>query len=561
VTSASPLLILDVLIFLPFVVAGLVLLLPQGEKAQVRAITLMGMLASLATALWAWASFDRDATVEYQFEHQVPWLTDLGVSYHLGVDGLSLSLVLLTAVLGPLAVLSAWRTVQHREREFHVALLVIQGATFGAYCALDTLLFYGFFELLLLPMAFVIGLWGAEDRRRVAMKYFVTMLVGSVLLLLGFIAVAVLAAPESGRTFDAPTITVALQGASRELAIALKHGPITDGVVSPLAFGLYRYGPGLFALLALGFAVKVPLLPLHTWVPETQAQAPAAASLLLSGKLGVYGFWRFALPFFPLAARNAQTVVAAVAVVGIVYASLVALSQRDIKQLLGYATIAHLGLAVLGVFAFTTEGASGSAWQLVSHGLTAGALFLLAGFVQERRLSRVMTDYGGVAKVMPLFAATFVVATFGSIAVPGTSGFVGEFLVLLGSFKSQLPLGFGAAAATSLVLGAASMLWLVQRVCFGPLSHQANRALADLTGRELVAVLPLVALIVVLGLKPQPLLDVINSSAERSVARLSFSLAEDVVDDGALMAGEGLPSPAHTDATPARRTHPEAAGL
>lgn len=527
--------ILNLVIFFPLAVAALVAFLPKDEKGQIRAVTLAGMIGSFFTTLWAWFRFDTHSPVEFQLEYRLEWLADAGISYHVGADGLSVALVLLTGVLGPMVVLSSWTFVQDRVKEFHVALLVLQTAMFGAFVSLDTLLFFMFFEAVLVPMYLLIGVWGSEDRQKAAVKFFLYTMVGSVLMLLALFAVYFLAAPAGARSFDYSTMYNGMMGASRELANYLKVNPDGNGIgLSPVAFALFKYGPWLFAAFSLAFAIKVPMFPLHTWLPDAHVQAPVAGSIVLAGvmlKLGTYGFWRFAVPLFPVAARQHQVFISALAIIGIVYGALMCLAQRDIKKLIAYSSVSHLGFCMLGIFAFTAEGATGSAYQMLNHGISTGALFLLFGMLYERRHARLMSDYGGIARVMPVFAAFFLITTFSSIAVPGTNGFVGEFLVLLGTFKSNLPLAFGVIASTGVILGAAYMLWMVQKVFFGQVTHQENLALKDMNRRELIAALPFIILIVVMGLRPQPFLDVLNTSTERYIARAKYASGDGPGDD------------------------------
>ncbi|MBL8917153.1 MAG: NADH-quinone oxidoreductase subunit M [Archangium sp.] len=528
--------ILNLVIFFPLAVAALVAFLPKDEKGQIRAVTLAGMILSFITTLWAWSRFDTHSPVEFQLEYRMQWLADAGISYHVGVDGLAVALVLLTGVLGPMVVLSSWTFVQERTKEFHIALLVLQTATFGAFCAIDTLLFFMFFEAVLIPMYLLIGVWGSEERQKAALKFFLYTMVGSVLMLLALFAVYFLAAPSGARSFDYSTLYNGLMNASRELAQNLQQNPDGSGVgrLSHVALALYTYGPWLFAAFALAFAIKVPMFPFHTWLPDAHVQAPVAGSMVLAGvmlKLGTYGFWRFAVPLFPVAARQHQKLFATLALIGIVYGALMCLAQRDIKKLIAYSSVSHLGYCMLGIFAFTAEGATGSAYQMLNHGVSTGALFLLFGMLYERRHARLMSDYGGIARIMPVYAAFFLIVTFSSIAVPGTNGFVGEFLVLLGTFKSNLPIAFGVIATTCVILGAAYMLWMVQKVFFGQVTHQENLALKDLSGRELAAAIPFILLIALMGLKPQPFLDVLNTSTERYVARAKFAAGEGSSDD------------------------------
>ncbi len=527
--------ILNLVIWFPLVVAALVAFLPKDEKGQIRTVTLFGMIGSFLTTLWAWSRFDTHSPVEFQLEYRLQWLSDAGISYHVGADGLSVMLVLLTGVLGPLVVLSSWSFVDERVKEFHIALLVLQTATYGAFVAIDSLLFFMFFEAVLIPMYLLIGVWGSEERQKAAVKFFLYTMVGSVLMMLALFAVYFLSAPSGARSFDYSTMYNGLMGASRELAGYLKANPGGDGAgLTPVALALFKYGPWLFLAFALAFAIKVPMFPLHTWLPDAHVQAPVAGSIVLAGvmlKLGTYGFWRFAVPLFPVAARQYQTFFSVLAVIGIVYGALMCLAQRDIKKLIAYSSVSHLGYCMLGIFAFTAEGATGSAYQMLNHGVSTGALFLLFGMLYERRHARLMSDYGGIARVMPVFTAFFLITTFSSIAVPGTNGFVGEFLVLLGTFKSNLPVVFGVLAATGVILGAAYMLWMVQKVFFGQVTHQENLSLKDVNRREMAAALPFILLIVIMGLMPQPFLDVLNTSTTRYIARAKFAAGDGPSDD------------------------------
>lgn len=527
--------ILNLVIFSPLLFAALIAFLPKGEKNQVRAITFIGMVANLATCVWAWSRFIPASPVEFQLEYRMEWIREIGLSYHVGVDGLAMGLVLLTGILGPLVVLASWTFVDERVKEFHLALLVLQTAMLGALCALDTMLFYIFFEAMLIPMYLMIGVWGSEERQMAAMKFFLYTLVGSVLMLVALLAAYFLAAPPGARSFDYATIYNGLMSANREVSQYLAANPKGDGsTLMGAAATLFRFGPWMFLAFAVAFAIKVPMFPLHTWLPDAHVQAPAAGSIILAGvllKMGTFGFWRFAIPLFPAAARQYQLAIAVIAVVGIVYGALMSLAQRDIKKLIAYSSVSHLGFCMLGMAAYTAEGATGSAYQMLNHGVSTGALFLLFGFLYERRHARLMSDYGGIARVMPVFAAFFLIVTFSSVAVPGTNGFVGEFLVLLGAFKSKLPLWLGAIAGTAVILGAAYMLWMVQKVFFGQVTHQENLGLKDLNKRELAAAIPLLLLIAVMGLKPQPILDVLNHSTNRYLARAKYASGEGADDE------------------------------
>lgn len=520
--------ILNLVIFSPLVVAALVMFMPKNEKSQIRAITLLGMLFNLATCGWAWSRFQPRGP-EFQLDYRLRWIDEIGLSYHVGVDGLGMTLVMLTGILGPLVVLACWTFIDERVKEFHLALLVLQTAMLGAICALDVLLFYIFFEAMLVPMYLLIGVWGSEERQMAATKFFLYTLVGSLLMLVALLAAYFLAAPSGQRSFDYASLYNGLMSLNREVAACTALGDCSN--LTAAAAALHRWGPLMFIAFSIAFAIKVPMFPFHTWLPDAHVQAPVAGSMILAGvmlKMGTFGFWRFAVPFFPVPARAYQLPISILAVIGIVYGALMCLAQKDIKKLIAYSSVSHLGYCMLGMFALTGEGATGSAYQMLNHGVSTGALFLLFGFLYERRHARLMTDYGGIAKVMPVFTAFFLIVTFSSIAVPGTNGFVGEFLVLLGTFKSSLPLWVGVLATTCVILGAAYMLWMVQKVFFGTITHQENMTLSDLSLREMAAAVPLLLLIVVMGLRPQPVLDLLNPSSTRFLARANYARSNEL---------------------------------
>ena len=517
--------LLNLVVYLPLFFAALVWMLPSQERGQIRTITFIGMLVDLAAGVWAYLRFEPGGA-EFQLEYRARWLEQLGVSYHIGVDGLSVSLLLLTVFLGPLVVMASQTYITERVKEFHISLLLLQMVMLGALVSLDVLLFYIFWEAMLIPMYLLVGVWGSEDRQMAAVKFFLYTLVGSLLMLVAIVAVYFLSSTPGTRSFDYATIYNSLVTANRQISACMGTGGAC-GALPGLAGQLYRFGPWLFAAFALAFAIKVPLFPLHTWLPDAYVQAPAGASALLSGimaKIGLYGFFRFAIPFFPAAAYQHRPLLGALAVVGIVYGALMCLAQRDVKKLLAYSSVSHLGYCMLGLIALTGEGASGSAYQMLNHGVSTGALFLLFGFLQERRNSRLMSDYGGIAKVVPVYTAAFLILTFSSLAVPGTNGFVGEFLILLGTFKSNLGVAYGVLGTLGVVLGAVYLLWMVQKVFLGPLTHRDNQNLMDLNAREALTVLPFVVLVVVMGLMPQPFLDRINPATERFVARATLGM-------------------------------------
>ncbi|WP_434387071.1 complex I subunit 4 family protein [Melittangium boletus] len=518
--------LLNLVVYLPLLFAVLVALLPAGERGQIRAVTLIGMAVDLVLGIWAYARFEPSGS-EFQLEYRVRWLDQLGASYHVGVDGLSISLVLLTVFLGPVVVLASSTSITERVKEFHLSLLLLQVAMMGALVSLDVLLFYVFWEAMLIPMYLLVGVWGGEDRQAAALKFFLYTLAGSLLMLVAIVALYFISSTPGTRSFDYASIYNSLVVANRDIAACVSAVGRDCTRLDGMGGILFRWGPWLFAAFALAFAIKVPLFPLHTWLPDAYVQAPAGASALLSGimaKIGLYGFWRFAIPLFPAAAHQHRPVLATLAVVGIIYGALMCLAQRDVKKLIAYSSVSHLGYCMLGLVALTGEGASGSAYQMLNHGVSTGALFLLFGFLQERRHSRLMSDYGGIAKVVPVYTTAFLLLTFSSLAVPGTNGFVGEFLILLGTFKSGLGVAFGVLGTVGVILGAVYLLWMVQKVFFGPLTHRDNQALTDLNAREFVTVLPFLVLVVVMGLRPQPFLDRIHPATERFVARASLGV-------------------------------------
>ncbi|ADO73658.1 complex I subunit 4 family protein [Stigmatella aurantiaca] len=514
--------LLSLVVFLPLLFTGILAFIPAQEHGPIRVLSLLGLLADGAVSLWAWLRFD-PAGAEFQLEHRASFLELGGVSYHVGVDGLAISLVMLTALLGPVVVLASWRSVQERVKEFHLALLVLQVFTMGALVSLDLMLFYIFFEASLLPTGLLVGVWGGALRNKASARYFLASFAGSVLMLVSLLAVYSVALPAGQRTFDYALVSNTLQEAHRELAAC--RTPVAEcGALSPLAQSVGNWGTWIFAGFALAFAVKSALFPVHRWLAETQSEAPRAASVLLAIKLGAFGFWRFGFPLFPDASQQFRGLLTVLAVISIVYGALMCLAQRDIRRFLAYATISHLGSILLGMLTLTEEGATGSAYHMINQGLSTAAIFLLVGFLQEQRGSKQVQDYGGLARTMPRFAGAFVLITFSLIGLPGTNGFVSEFLVLLGAFKSNLSPAVGALAATGVILSAAYMLWLVQKVLFGPVRHPENHALRDLHGREWVMTVPFLVLVVVLGLKPQPILDRLEPASRRFVARSSVGM-------------------------------------
>ena len=423
----------------------------------------------------------------------MPWIESFGIGYRIGIDGISLVLILLTTFLMPLTVLSAWTAVEKRVKEFVIALLVLETGMLGAFIALDLFLFYVFWEAMLIPMYFLIGVWGGQRRVYAAIKFFIFTMAGSLLML-----VAILVVAYNGGSWDF----------SLKTALTQSYGRTTE--------------IWLFAAFALAFAIKVPMFPVHTWLPDAHVEAPTAGSVILAGvllKLGVYGFIRFAFPMFPTAAVASLPVLGWLAIAGIIYGALVAWVQPDMKKLVAYSSVSHLGFCMLGLAALTTEGTAGAVFVMIAHGVSTGALFLLVGVLYERRHTRVLADYGGIARKVPIFAFFLVMTAMASAGLPALSGFPGEFLVLLGTFTAggREQALWAILASIGVILAAVYLLHLVAKVLFGPLQNPANETLRDMTPREVLVLAPLMVLALVLGLKPSVVLDPVEPAVARFV--------------------------------------------
>ena len=462
--------------------AGLALLaVPRDNEPLLKGAALAATLATLLVTLKLYAGFD-PALAAMQFRLDLAWIPAYGISYALGIDGISLLLIALTALLMPVSVLASFSYIKEAQRGYYVCLLLLEAAMIGVFAALDLIVLYLFWEGMLIPMYFLIGVWGGPRRIYAALKFFIYTMAGSVLMLAAILwVVAAQHAATGVWTFSIP----ALYGAA----------------LTPEA----QFW--LFAAFALAFAVKVPLFPFHTWLPDAHVEAPTAGSVLLAGvllKMGVYGYIRLAVPMFPRGAAEFAPWLAALGVTGVIYGSLVAWTQRDMKKMVAYSSVAHLGVVMLGVMAFEPAAVAGAVLQMVNHGLSTGALFLLVGVLYERRHTRMIEDYGGLAKVMPGFAAVFMIVTLSSIGLPGLNGFVGEALILFGSFLAYPWLA--SLAVSGVVLSAVYMLGMYQAVMFGPLRHTENKILKDLSPREWLYLLPLLFFIVLIGVWPNPFL-------------------------------------------------------
>ncbi len=487
--------ILSTVTFLPLVGAFLILMIKdEGAAARrnIRNVALFTTAFTFVLSLFIWAAFD-PGDARFQFVEKVDWLGS-GISYHMGVDGISMLFVILTTFLMPLCVLASWVSVEKRVKEYMIAFLVLETLMIGVFCALDIVLFYVFFEAGLIPMFIIIGVWGGKRRVYASFKFFLYTLLGSVLMLL-----AIMAMYWQAGTTDIPTL--------------LAHD---------FPAGMQTW---LWLAFFASFAVKMPMWPVHTWLPDAHVEAPTAGSVILAGillKMGGYGFLRFSLPMFPLASADFAPFVFALSVIAIIYTSLVALMQEDIKKLIAYSSVAHMGFVTMGIFTMNDIGIQGAIFQMLSHGLVSGALFLCVGVVYDRMHTREISAYGGLVNNMPKYAVVFLIFTMANVGLPGTSGFVGEFMTLLGAFQANTWVAF--FATTGVVLSAAYALWLYRRVVFGALTKDSLKGLLDLSTREKAVIYPLVILVIFFGVYPAPILDATAASVEALVSNITASI-------------------------------------
>ena len=487
--------ILSTVTFLPLVGAFLILLIREdgaNAKRNIRAIALWTTIFTFVLSLLIWIGFD-NADPGFQMVEKLDWL-DSGISYHVGVDGISMLFVILTTFLMPFCILASWESIDKRVKAYMVAFLLLETLMIGVFTALDIVLFYVFFEAGLIPMFIIIGVWGGKRRVYASFKFFLYTLLGSVLMLLAIMAMFY----QSGTT-DIPTL--------------LTHDfPASMQTWLWLAF---------FA----SFAVKMPMWPVHTWLPDAHVEAPTAGSVILAGillKMGGYGFLRFSLPMFPIASMDLAPLVFALSVIAIIYTSLVALMQEDMKKLIAYSSVAHMGYVTMGIFAMNQEGVQGAIFQMLSHGLVSGALFLCVGVVYDRMHTREIAAYGGLVNNMPKYAVAFLIFTMANVGLPGTSGFIGEFLTLLGVFRVNTWVAL--FATTGVILSAAYALWLYRKVVFGALTKESLEGMLDLSGREKLILYPLVVLVIFFGVYPAPIFDATASSVQALVNTISISL-------------------------------------
>jgi NADH-quinone oxidoreductase subunit M len=488
--------ILTLVTFTPLVGAILVLLLPKDRTREVRWFALAVALLTFVLSLVMLAMFN-PANPDLQLVEQVTWIRvgTFEVQYYLGVDGLSVLLVLLTTLLVPISILSTWTAVEERVKDFMAFFLLLATGMTGVFLAQDLFLFYVFWEFTLVPMYFLIGVWGGERRMYAAVKFFLYTMAGSILMLLAI-------------------IWLGLQGGTFALPELIARGAI------PAEVQLW-----LFLAFAAAFAIKVPMWPLHSWLPDAHVEAPTAGSVILAGvllKMGTYGFVRFNLPLFPDASLRLAPYIGVLAVIGIIYGAIVSYPQRDVKKLVAYSSVSHLGFVMLGLFALNAQGVSGGILQMVNHGISTGALFLVVGMIYERRHTREMDAFGGLWKVMPLYGAMTLVVALSSMGLPGLNGFVGEFTILLGAFGSEA-LGspwFAAVAALGVILAAVYILYMFQKLFLGPVDKDENRRLKDINLREVVVLVPLIILIFWIGLFPSPFFGLMGASVDKLVASI-----------------------------------------
>ncbi|HSB80041.1 MAG TPA: NADH-quinone oxidoreductase subunit M [Candidatus Methylomirabilis sp.] len=490
--------ILSLITYLPLAGAVLLLFVGREQIRTIRNLAFSSSLAALVVSLFLPANYDA-STAAVQFAERASWIPSLGVTYFFGLDGISLWLVMLTTFLSPIAVLCSYESIKHRAKEYYIFLLILETGMLGVFLALDFFLFYVFWEVMLVPMYFLIGVWGSDRRLYSAIKFFLYTLFGSVVMLLGILAVYFYAGSQAGRyTFD--VLELMRVGYPTTPIFTLLGVPFSFQSLVWLAFGL-------------SFAIKVPMFPFHTWLPDAHTDAPTAGSVILAGvllKMGTYGFLRFNLPMFPEASQQFVPLVFVLSIIAIIYGAMVCMVQPDMKRLIAYSSVSHMGFVMLGMFAFNLQGVQGSLLQMINHGLSTGGLFLVVGLIYDRRHTRLISELGGLSRQMPVYATLFAIIMLSSMGLPGLNGFIGEFLILIGAF--QVRWWWGAFAVTGIILGAAYMLWLYQRTMFGEITKEENKTLPDLSFREVSTLIPIIAFCFFIGLYPAPFLKAMEVS-------------------------------------------------
>ena len=497
---------LSLVTFLPLLGAAFILVIrgePDVVARNARNVALLTSCATFVLSLGIWFNFD-PTTADFQFEERAVWMPAFNIAYHMGVDGISMPFVLLSTLLIPVCILASWTSVTTRVKEYMVTFLLMETMLVGTFCALDLILFYLFFEGVLIPMFLIIGVWGGPRRVYSAFKFFLYTLAGSVLMLVAL-------------------LTLYLDAGTTDIPALLQHD---------LPTGLQQW---LWLACFAAFAVKLPMWPVHTWLPDAHVEAPTAGSVILAGvmlKFGGYGFLRFSLPMFPEASIIFAPLVFSLSIIAVVYTSLVALAQEDMKKLIAYSSVAHMGFVTVGAFSLTQQGVEGAVFQMLSHGIVSAALFLIVGVVYDRMHSRDIAAYGGLVHRMPVYALVFMIFMLASVGLPGTSGFVGEFLVLLGAFRHNA--WVATFTALGVILGAAYMLYLYRRVVFGSLVKDSLKTISDLSPREVLVFAPLIVIVLWLGIYPEPVLNVMHVSVQNLVERVD--LARAALDASALAA-------------------------
>ena len=505
--------ILTLITFLPVLGAIFIMLMNKEEKTTIRWAAFITTFVNFLFSLPLFFYFRAD-TAEMQFVEKAAWIKEYGMSYCVGIDGISLLLIMLTTFFAPICVVTCWKDITDKVKEFMICLLLLETGMVGVFISLDLFLFYVFWEVMLIPMYLLIGVWGNPARRiYAAIKFFLFTMFGSLLMLVAILFLY----------FYNHSVT----------------GEYTFSLLKLYELGIpHHYQTWLFLAFFLAFAIKVPMFPFHTWLPDAHTEAPTVGSVLLAAvllKMGTYGFLRFSMPLFPVASYNFVPLISILAIIGIIYGALVSMVQKDLKRLVAFSSVSHLGFVMLGLFALNMQGLQGGLIQMINHGLSTGALFMIVGMIYERRHTRMIADFGGLSKVMPVFATIFMIVTLSSIGLPGLNGFVGEFLILLGTFKSNVV--YAVFAATGVIFAAVYMLWMFQRVMFGEITHEENKNLKDLSLREVGVLIPVLILIFWIGLYPKTFLSKtetsikhflteFNKKYEVSIQRESRILAE-----------------------------------
>lgn len=495
---------ITILLLIPLVGGLLLLLFPKSKEKLIRITGLAISAITFILSLYLYFEFD-PSNGGFQFLHQFKWIENLNISYFVGIDGISLLLVLLTTFLTPLTLLSSWSSIQKNVKEFTFFMLMLEVGMLGVFVSLDLFLFYVFWEAMLIPMYFIIGIWGGDQRIYASVKFFIYTMFGSLLMLVAIIWLAVYASNPLGYF-------------TTNLIDLYKVGPDVPSTIQNW----------MFLAFAFSFAIKVPLFPLHTWLPDAHVQAPTAGSVILAGvllKMGTYGLVRFCLPLFPQSAITFAPYISILAIIGIIYGALVAMVQKDVKKLVAYSSVAHLGFVVLGIFAVTIESMQGAIIQMINHGLSTGALFLLVGVIYERTHTREISEYGGIAKIVPVFSFALMFASLSSVGLPGLNGFVGEFLILIGSFKSAILNNwwYTVFASSGVIFAAVYLLWMYQRVVFGEVANPKLSGINDMNKREMLVMLPIFVFILWIGIYPSTFLNISEASAKKVIGQVYSS--------------------------------------